>query len=434
MIKVTGKKHSEAKEGQGAVAYSRRYTSHEGLECTQTRTVTVESDYPSVDTLYRMSKDNGRTWGEWIKKEKSSFQWEFGNDEMIGYPCGKVWNPVHKHYVATWFSRYFVDGHHEAYRTLWNDPKNKKCFDHQGIMIWKDGEEEPYANDLVKYEEGHDFDPKNPRDPEFLWNNNGFANSPIVLKNGDIAVPVGVPVYKGCAMAGLDVEKVFPSCPTIHRCVVVARGRFNTETERYDLTFSNPIILSDLRSSRGIDEPILAELESGRILLVMRGSNVARPQWNTRIEPGTPSFKWYAYSDDGGATFTTAEPWHFDDCEVIYSGATISNFMRSSKNGKLYWFGNVAPHTANGNWPRYPLHMAEVNETTGTLIKSTLTVIDTRREGETEYVQLSNFGIMEDRETLNFHLNLVKLGQYDRAKTYFCEGWEYEIDVDAKEE
>jgi hypothetical protein len=216
--------------------------------------------------------------------------------------------------------------------------------------------------------------------------------------------------------------------------VVVARGKYDPIEDKYNFTFSNPVILSDLRSSRGIDEPILAELESGRLLLVMRGSNISRPQWKTRIEPGTPSFKWYAYSDDGGATFTTAEPWHFDDCEVIYSGATISSFERSTKNGKLYWFGNIAPHTASGNWPRYPLHMAEVNETTGTLIKETLTVIDTKREGETDFVQLSNFGIMEDRETLNFHLNLIKIGQYDRTKPYFCEGWEYEIDVDAKEE
>ena len=432
MIKVIGTKMTDAVEGQGAVTISRSYLNHDGLKCKQSRSVSMESDYPGNST-YRLSEDNGKTYGEWKIREKSSYQWEYGNDEMIGYSCGKVWNPVHKHYVSTWFSRYFIDGHHEAYRALWGGTE-KKCFDHQGIMIWRDGEEEAFANDLIKYEDGKDFDPENPRDPEFLWKNNGFANSPIVLKNGDIAVPVGVPVYKGCAMAGLDVEKVFPSCPTLHRCVVVARGKFNTETERYDLTFSNPVILSDLRSSRGIDEPILTELESGRILLVMRGSNVSRPQWKTRIEPGTPSFKWYAYSDDGGATFTTAEPWHFDDCEVIYSGATISSFRRSTKNGKLYWFGNIAPHTANGNWPRYPLHMAEVDEKYGVLKKETLTVIDTRREGESEQLQLSNFGIIEDRETLNFELTLCKLGQYDPKKPYFCEGWKYEIDVDAKEE
>ena len=199
-------------------------------------------------------------------------------------------------------------------------------------------------------------------------------------------------------------------------------------TEQYDFTFSNPVILGDLRSSRGIDEPILAQLKNGRLLLVMRGSNVSRKQWSTRIEKATPSFKWYAWSDDGGKTFTDPEPWHFDDGEVIYSGATISNLVRSSKNGKLYWFGNIAPYTAYGNWPRYPLHMVQVDEQTGAAMKDTLTVIDTRRPGETELVQLSNFNILEDRETGCFELTLSKINQFDEKDGFWGESWQYDID------
>ena len=362
MIKVTGKKLTDAVDGQGAISIHREYLEHSGLVCRQTRTVSMENDYPG-NTQYRVSRDNGHSWGEWITGETANFSTMYAEDERMAYPCGKVWNPVHKHYVATGFSRYFLGGHKDAYRLLWGEGKSR-FFDHQTIQISREGEQTPFSEHLVMYERGKAFDPENPRDPEHLERNNGYANAPIVLKNGDIAVPVGVPVHVGCAMAGLDVRQVFPSCPTIHRCVVVARGTYNAETERYDFTFSNPVILNDLRSSRGIDEPILAELESGRILLVMRGSNVQKPEWNTRIEPGTPSFKWYAYSDDGGAHFTGAEPWHFDDCEVIYSGATCSSFRRSSKNGKLYWFGNIAPHTANGNWPRHPLQIVQVDENT----------------------------------------------------------------------
>ena len=429
MIKVTAKRVAEAKKGAGAVLISREYLEHDGLACRQTKSVIVRPDYPS-GAFSRLSEDNGKTYCEWTPIEQESFSTMYGEDEQIDYTFGKVWNPHHGHYVATGFYRYYIDGRDKAHEAYW-DRGEKGFFDHQTLRLFNKGEEAPFSEHLVMYEDGKEFDPENPRDMEYLAKNNGFENAPIILKNGDIAVPVGVPIHVGCRLAGLDVNKIFPSCPTLHRCVVVARGKYNNETNRYDLTFSNPIILSDLRSSRGIDEPILAELESGRILLVMRGSNVNHKPWNTRIEPATPSFKWYSYSDDGGATFTSAEPWHFDDREIIYSSATISKFCRSSKNGKLYWFGNITDHTAHGNWPRFPLCIAEVDDNTGLLIKESMTVIDTRREGETDRVQLSNFKIIEDRETLNFELSLCKLNQFDREETFWGEGWTYEIDVEA---
>jgi hypothetical protein len=174
----------------------------------------------------------------------------------------------------------------------------------------------------------------------------------------------------------------------------------------------------------------VVELKSSRILLVTRGSNVQNAAWKTRIEEGTPSFKWFAFSDDGGKTFTEAEPWRFNDREVIYSAATISLFARSTKNGKLYWIGNIAPHTAYGNYPRYPLYIAEVDDKLGILKKETLTVIDTKREGEANEVQLSNFSFIEDRETLNFEICLDKIQQYDKNRPYFGETWKYEIVLD----
>lgn len=430
MIKVIGKKITEAKKGQGAISYVREYLEHDGLACKQTKDITAESDYVGTSS-YRISQDNGRTYGPWLPVEKESFSVMYGSDEMLSWPTyGKVWNPHHGHYVATGFCRYFIDGHEAAYEKYWNKGE-RNFFDHQTIQLFRKGETVPFSEHLIKYEEGNDFDPSNPRDPQYLEKNNGYLNAPIVLKNGDIAVPIGTPVAVGCKITGLDVNKIFPSAPTIHHCAIVARGTYNKDTERYDFTFSDPVILSDLRSSRGIDEPILEELESGRMLLVMRGSNVCYPNWNTRIQPGTPAFKWYSYSDNGGVDFTPAEPWHFDDKEVIYSSATISCFKRSSKNGKLYWFGNITDHTAYGNYPRFPLYIAEVDEDTGLLKKESLTLIDTRQEGESEKLQLSNFQILEDRETLKFELTLCKIQQYDPDDPWFAEGWLYEIDVDA---
>jgi hypothetical protein len=168
-------------------------------------------------------------------------------------------------------------------------------------------------------------------------------------------------------------------------------------------------------------------LPTGRILAIFRGSNVESKNWNTRIEPGTPSHKWYCYSDDGGKTFTDPQPWHFDDREVFYSAATFSAFIRSIRNGKIYWVGNITNHDTYGNYPRYPLVIAEVNDR-GLLVKETLTQIDTRSEGDSEKLQLSNFNILQDRETGLIELYLTKLGQRE-GYTWWADCWRYFIDI-----
>lgn len=53
--------------------------------------------------------------------------------------------------------------------------------------------------------------------------------------------------------------------------------------------------------------------------------------------------------------------------------------------------------------------MVEVNETYGTAIRDTLTVIDTRQEGESVEVQLSNFVLLDDRETGDIECYLTKI-------------------------
>ncbi|MCL2517332.1 MAG: glycoside hydrolase, partial [Oscillospiraceae bacterium] len=175
--------------------------------------------------------------------------------------------------------------------------------------------------------------------------------------------------------------------------------------------------------------PMVAELESGRILVVFRGSNVQAPNWKTRIEPGAPGFKWYSYSDDGGKTFTNPAPWHFDDGEVIYSSATISYFLRANSTGKLYWMGNMTSHHVNGNYPRWPLNIVEVDEKYGTAKKESFTVIDTKRDWESADLQLSNFNILEDRESGDIELWLAKIGQYSNKEVYRAETWKYRINI-----
>ena len=73
--------------------------------------------------------------------------------------------------------------------------------------------------------------------------------------------------------------------------------------------------------------------------------------------------------------------------------------------------------------------MVEVDEVWGYAKKDTLTVIDTRREGEPEDIQLSNFSLLEDRETGNFELILSKFGQYPERAVWDCDTWRYVISL-----
>lgn len=423
-ITVRRERYAEAPDNKTTDRRTQRYVNGSGLRRVEHRILQRESDWRNA-VYERFSDDNGRTWGDWQDVYAQGHETK-GDDEIVVHPGKEAYNPVHGHFVSVGMRRIFFGGHHKAYQAYWS--RGEAAFvDHSLIMVRPDGSEER-ATDLIKYEEGADYDPENWRNPDYTDHNRAYmANAVDVLDDGEIVFAIAADVRSCCRMRGLDVNEVFPSCPEIMEGMIVVRGRFNADRGNYDLTFSRPVVISDLKSSRGVCEPEAVMLPSGRILAVFRGSNAMRDGWNTRIEPGTPSHKWTCYSDDGGETFTEPVPWHFDDREVFYSAATISRFVRSEKNGRLYWIGNISGHTASGNHPRHPLIMAEVNER-GLLVKDTLTTIDKREEGDAEALQLSNFSILQDRETGVIELTLAKLGQRE-GHTWWADSYRYFIDV-----
>jgi len=91
----------------------------------------------------------------------------------------------------------------------------------------------------------------------------------------------------------------------------------------------------------------------------------------------------------------------------MYSSSSVPKFLEHS-NGRLYYIGIITAENANGNGPRWPLCIAEVDREKCCVILSTVTVIDTEREyhrcqKETAVKQLSsvdysNHGVYEDRK------------------------------------
>ena len=417
----------KAPDERTAESRSHRYINGTGLKRVERRSLHRESDWSNAD-FERYSEDNGRTWAEW-RDVHGKFCETRGDDEINTYDGGETYNPRYGHFVSLGMRRVFFGGHTKAYERLWG--RGEAGFvDHSLLMVRRDGSDKR-AVDLVRYEDGADYDPENWRNPAYTNRNRAYFGCGVdVLDSGEILFAICANMRSCCRMLGLDVNAVFPSCPDIMCGLIVARGRFNEARGNYDLTFSRPVVISDLKSSRGVNEPSAVLLPSGRILAVFRGSNVENANWKTRIEPGTPAHKWYCYSDDDGKTFTEPVPWHFNDREVFYSASSIAQFVRSSRNGKLYWIGNLSDHTAYGNDPRYPLVIVEVNDR-GLLVKETLTTIDTRGEGDGAGFELSNFSILQDRETGLIELYLSKTGQRE-GNIWWADCWRYFIDVAGK--
>jgi hypothetical protein len=154
------------------------------------------------------------------------------------------------------------------------------------------------------------------------------------------------------------------------------------------------------KSTRGWDEPTLAVLRDGRILMVLRGSNDKNPS--------LPSHKWACWSDNGGRTWTTPKPWTYDDGRAFHSPSACSQLLAHS-NGRLYWLGNINEENPIGNRPRYPFVVGEVDRSTGLLLRRTVRLVDDLMPGEDPVLTLSNFYAREDRQTGGIAVHMTRL-------------------------
>ena len=189
------------------------------------------------------------------------------------------------------------------------------------------------------------------------------------------------------------------------------------EWERSEMVKIDPAL-----SSRGLCEPAIAELSDGSLLMVCRGSNTTITR--------QPGYKWRAVSRDGGRTWSAPAPFTYESGEHFFSPATGSRLIRSSRTGRLYWIGNITPANPDGNRPRYPLQIAEVDEAEKCLRKQTVHVIEDRQPADPLLVQFSNFRVYEDRESGELVLIMARIQerQRDDAKTDLTSpAYEYRI-------
>lgn len=321
----------------------------------------------------RLSHDNGQSWSEPESIDAEVIQ-ELPGGGIVTYPGDKCFDRRTDITFESRMRRLWPGG--KPFEFDWDSGRHPF---HDHVFVVESGQER-----LLRYEEGPDYDPESPFADDFARRNRAYRGQSFAFALGQDHT-----VYHPLVCYGDDPD------PLQSGGVVLMRrsteGSWLPSTQRF---------LDPSQSSRGLLEPDAAVLLDGRVLVVCRGSNT----------DSTPGRKWFCVSDDGGHTLSPVEELRYDDGERFYSPSSIHRFLRSARNGKLYWFANITPDRPDGNGPRYPLCIAEIDEDNLTVRRESVQLVDDRREGEADTVQLSNFCLLEDRQTLDVEIYLTRIG------------------------
>ena len=91
-------------------------------------------------------------------------------------------------------------------------------------------------------------------------------------------------------------------------------------------------------------------------------------------------------------------------------------------------FRSISAEPPQGNSPRYPLYIAEVDEEIPALRRDTLTIIDDcDPQRDTPLLQLSNFSAFENRETQDIELYLTRYGERGDGRSHTGDFWTADV-------
>jgi len=390
IVSVVRELYESHPKAKVAVNVGRRYVGP-SLEMEEMMSWQAASDTP-YRPRRRWSLDNGQSWSEFEPLPETV---SHIGSARIYWGAGPVaYDPISRKTVSVWLRQ--------------TQPGDGRACNHSFLRVSDDFGHTWGKPQLLRYEDGADFDPANPLDADFLDNNQAYFPQNIAISWDGALVVAGVSarVPDGVPLSRINPDSVsgyFVPADSRNVGAVNFVGRWNAGQARYDWKASNVIWVPRRVSSRGLMEPSVAELADGRLLTVYRCSN-------QNIAGKDDGRKRYALSTGGGTTLSDPMELTYDDGSRFYSPSSIHQLIRHSRTGTLYWIGNISPGPANGNSPRYPLVIAEVDEVKVALKKDTVTLIDTRRSGESPRLQLSNFTVLENRRTHDFEIMLTRLG------------------------
>jgi hypothetical protein len=342
------------------------------------------------DYKWRRSPDNGNTWSAFTPLP--SIRTESDQAVVWWAPLAYFFDPVTNVAVSMWLRQ--TQGAKGGC-----SPQTFARISRDAGLTWSPGV-------MLRYEDGDNYDPQDPLKPGYLHHNLAYPGNNIIRhSNGTLIHCVAEAANTG------DLSSL---------CFI---GRWDPAAQEYRWTPGKRVSLKESDRGGSFQEPAVAELRDGRVLVVWR-----------RTATSIESFrKWFGVSSDGGRTLSPPAEWKYDDGSRFYSSASYHQIFRHSVTGKLYWVGNIVtgPHPSGPCQPRFPLIIAEVEETMPAVKKDTVTVIDDRADGESDMIQLSNFSVLEDRDTHAIELYMNRLGA-DPKEFWTGDSYKYTLTLQAK--
>jgi hypothetical protein len=165
------------------------------------------------------------------------------------------------------------------------------------------------------------------------------------------------------------------------------RGQWNEDQSDIRWEMSNHVSVPE-QMSYAIEEPSVAELDDGKLMMVMRGTVAAR-----QFMPGV---KFFSISQDQAKTWGPAVPLTYPDGSLVHSPSSVASMFRSSKNGKVYMIANILPEPCRTCDPRYPLKVVEIDQNFFWALPETETTIADREPQHPRFVRFSNWQLIED--------------------------------------
>lgn len=368
------------------------YTRKTGVDLFSAHEIFKRSDTVEV-AYFRYSSDNGRTWQEGEEFPTYGIRPGAKLRRMLR---GATVDPV-----SGRFLRFYIEAllpTDDPLEGFWRWVV-RYCVSEDGGFTW-------YLDEQIICA-GKEYNAAHPAPGVKVGHNcimiGDHASKQIFLADGTLLVPVIV------SPVGPDGHYYNPGGGYTYSDAAVLRGRWGADGRHMEWELSQLVKVDPALSTRGMDEPTVAVLADGRLLMVIRGSNDKKPQ--------LPGRRWVAYSGDQGRTWTKPEPWTYTSGESFFSPAASSQLITHS-SGRLFWLGNIRPENPTGNRPRYPFIIGEVDRRSGLLDQGSIRVVDDRGPNESTALQLSSPSSREDRETGEIVLNLTRWSEFSKDATH----------------
>ena len=368
------------------------YTRPTGVDLLSSHSLMRRSDTVEV-SYFRYSFDNGRTWQDGEEVPTSGKR---PGAKLRRAMSGALADPATGRFIRFYNQALLpTDNPLEGF---WQWVV-RYCVSEDGGMTW-------YVDEEI-VAKGPEFNAAHPIPGVNVGHNcvviGDQASKPIFLSDGTLILPVVI------SPVGPDGHYFNPGGGYTYCDAAVLRGRWAANGRHMEWELSQIVKGDPALSTRGMDEPTVAPLADGRLLMVIRGSNDKKPE--------LPGRRWVSYSSDQGRTWTKPVYWTYASGDYFFSPAASSQLI-SHSSGRLFWLGNIIPHNSKGNRPRYPFVIGEVDSRTGLLEQPSVRVVDDRGPGDGELLALASPYSREDRETGEIVLNLTRWGALSVGTNY----------------